>query len=57
MTSHPQYNADSASALLECGMIQGKWGEAVGLSCVGRDVGEGLFNQLGEVSLDPAWPI
>jgi glutathionylspermidine synthase len=26
-----EYNADSASCLLECGLSQGKWGEAVGL--------------------------
>jgi trypanothione synthetase/amidase len=34
-----EYNADSASTLLECGVIQDKWATAVGLDNVGRSTG------------------
>ena len=43
-----EYNADSASALLECGHVQDRWSRAAGLveAGVGRDVGDNLFPQL-----------
>jgi glutathionylspermidine amidase/synthetase len=41
-----EYNADSASCLLECGEIQNSWSKAVGLDNVGRDSSESLFQQL-----------
>jgi glutathionylspermidine amidase/synthetase len=44
-----QYNADSASCLLECGYVQHQWAKAVGLSSTpGRDTGDTLFDQLVE---------
>jgi glutathionylspermidine amidase/synthetase len=41
-----EYNADSASCLLECGEVQGRWAEAAGLGSVGRDPGSELFQRL-----------
>ncbi|KAI8800986.1 bifunctional glutathionylspermidine amidase/glutathionylspermidine synthetase [Cladochytrium replicatum] len=41
-----EYNADSASCLLECGYIQDRWSDFVGLGDVGRGASSNLFNQL-----------
>jgi glutathionylspermidine amidase/synthetase len=35
-----EYNADSASCLMECGYTQGAWSHATNLDKVGRDAGE-----------------
>ncbi|KAJ3121070.1 hypothetical protein HK098_004039 [Nowakowskiella sp. JEL0407] len=43
-----EYNADSASCLLECGYIQSKWSEVAGVGNVGRSDADGLFKQLVE---------
>lgn len=40
-----EYNADSASCLMECGFVQGRWCEHHGVS-EGRDPGAGLFDSL-----------
>lgn len=40
-----EYNADSASCLLECGKIQGKWASHYGCQ-LGRDPGHDLFYHL-----------
>ena len=37
-----EYNADSAGTLFECGRVQGKWSEAVGIGNVGTDAGTSL---------------
>jgi len=34
-----EYNADSSGAIFECGHVQGKWSQAVGLGSVGTDGG------------------
>lgn len=47
-----EYNADSASTLLECGVIQGKWAEAVGLLEAGNLRPAGF--RVGEL-LQKAW--
>lgn len=46
-----EYNADSASTLLECGRIQTKWGESIGLDETGTRVG-GMYL---ERQLRQAW--
>jgi glutathionylspermidine amidase/synthetase len=40
-----EYNADSASCLLECGLIQESWSKAVGLE-VGKNTSSSLFKNL-----------
>lgn len=47
-----EYNADSASTLLECGVIQAKWGRAVGLDDDGKSRSAGF--RVGEL-LEKAW--
>jgi glutathionylspermidine amidase/synthetase len=41
-----EYNADSASALMECGYIQDRWARGMGLSDVGRDSGDRVMEDL-----------
>ncbi|KAH9163853.1 hypothetical protein LEN26_000300 [Aphanomyces euteiches] len=41
-----EYNADSASCLLECGYIQDAWSTAAGIASVGRSSSATLFAQL-----------
>jgi glutathionylspermidine amidase/synthetase len=41
-----EYNADSASCLLECGEIQNKWSEAAGIDEIGNATSTTLFKQL-----------
>jgi glutathionylspermidine amidase/synthetase len=41
-----EYNADSASCLLECGLSQGAWMTAAGQGNSGVDAGVGLFEML-----------
>ena len=41
-----EYNADSASALMECGLIQDRWAAGAGLSAVGRGAGAGVAEAL-----------
>ncbi|KAF0687475.1 Aste57867_20784 [Aphanomyces stellatus] len=41
-----EYNADSASCLLECGYTQDAWCDAAGLGDVGRSGSESLFDDL-----------
>lgn len=43
-----EYNADSASCLLECGRIQECWAQGVGIGSVGRDPSPELFSRLVE---------
>jgi glutathionylspermidine amidase/synthetase len=43
-----EYNADSASTLFECGLIQDRWAKAAGLGGVGADVGGGVLDGLAE---------
>jgi glutathionylspermidine amidase/synthetase len=40
-----EYNADSASCLMECGKVQGLWAKSLGVQ-EGVDAGNDLFNQL-----------
>lgn len=40
-----EYNADSASCLMECGKVQGRWAEASGVT-EGLDAGQDIFNHL-----------
>ena len=50
-----EYNADSASCLLECGLSQGAWMAAAGQGSSGVDAGVGLFEMMvhawGELGL------
>ncbi|RHY05815.1 hypothetical protein DYB36_006296 [Aphanomyces astaci] len=41
-----EYNADSASCLLECGYVQDAWAAAAGVASVGRSSSATLFQQL-----------
>ena len=41
-----EYNADSASCLMECGYIQDRWSKFAGLGHVGSNVAEGVFQKL-----------
>ncbi|ETV94022.1 hypothetical protein H310_12070 [Aphanomyces invadans] len=41
-----EYNADSASCLLECGYVQDAWAAAAGVTNVGRSTSATLFQQL-----------
>lgn len=43
-----EYNADSASCLLECGYIQDKWANAIGIGNIGREGNTELFDDLVE---------
>ncbi|OQS00676.1 bifunctional glutathionylspermidine amidase/glutathionylspermidine synthetase [Achlya hypogyna] len=41
-----EYNADSASCLLECGLTQDAWAAATGVAAVGQSNSDGLFAKL-----------
>ena len=41
-----EYNADSASALMECGHIQDRWADGMGLSDVGENSGDRVMHDL-----------
>ncbi|ETV63545.1 hypothetical protein H257_19531, partial [Aphanomyces astaci] len=41
-----EYNADSASCLMECGYTQDAWSNATGLGSIGRSNSSTLFTQL-----------
>lgn len=43
-----EYNADSASCLMECGYVQDQWAKAAGLGDMGSSVSSTLFFQLIE---------
>ena len=43
-----EYNADSASCMYECGSVQDRWAEAVGIDDEGRDSGDELFRTVTE---------
>lgn len=43
-----EYNADSASCLMEAGYIQDRWARAAGIGTTGQDPSAGLFDQLVE---------
>jgi glutathionylspermidine amidase/synthetase len=47
-----EYNADSASCLLECGLIQNRWAEGVGIGSSTRDPNSHLFLRLVNVWKD-----